>query len=266
MNPVHDPAAAPGEANAPSVLSERLARIIRVHEVRAPDPALVLPFDGQNPRAAEQYRIIRTKILLSLRPVHLLAVSSPQIGDGKSVTALNVAGALALKLGRPVLLVDADFRRYGLSRLLGLESSPGLSDVLTGGCSLTEALGRLDAVANLYFLPAGTRREHLADLLNFAAWRALCGELRKVYHTVLFDAPPVGLVADYDLIQAVADGLILVVRPDHTGRTMCRRALESVPEEKLLGVVLNMVPDWFLTRRRTHDYAHYAGRVAAPGS
>lgn len=234
---------------------------LRVFESRPPVTGLLFPFDGAEPRAAEQYRILRTKILLSPRPLRLLCVSSPQVGDGKSVTALNLAGALALKLGQSVLLVDGDFRRASLAGMLGLPASPGLANVLAGECHWSEAVGRLDRVSNLYFLPAGRRSEHPAELYDSAAWPALCAELRKHFRSVIIDSPPVGLVADYDLIEAVSDGVVLVVRPDHTRRDLCLQALQAVPAEKLVGVVINMAPNWFLFRRSGHGYAYYSSRA-----
>ena len=77
--------------------------------------------------------------------------------------------------------------------------------------------------------------------------------LRRYWH-------PVGLVADYDLIQDVADAVILVVRPDHTNRSLCLKALESIPQEKLLGVIINSVTDWFLSRALGHDYSYYSDK------
>ncbi len=240
---------------------EGLLDRIRVFETRPPSQGLLFPFDGAEPRAAEQYRIIRTKILLHPRPLRTLCVSSPQVGDGKSVTALNLAGALALKLGQSVLLVDGDFRRASLAEMLGVPVTPGLANVLAGECHWLEAVGRLDRVNNLYFLPAGRRPEHPAELYDSPVWPALCGELRRHFRSVIIDSPPVGLVADYDLIQAEVDGVILVVRPDHTRRDLCMRALSLVPAERLVGVVINMAPVWFLSRGSGHAYVYYSTKV-----
>lgn len=232
---------------------------VRVFETKPLSEGLIFPFEGAEPRAAEQYRIIRTKILLHPRPLRFIAVSSPQVGDGKSVTALNVAGALALKLDQSVLLVDGDFRRASLAEMLGVPVSPGVANVLARECCWTDAVGRLDRVTNLYFLPAGRRSEHPAELFDSPAWPELCAQLRKHFRTIIVDSPPVGLVADYDLIQAACDGIILVVRPDHTNRNLCLKALETVPPDKLVGVVINVAPDWFLSRRGSHGYVYYAG-------
>jgi capsular exopolysaccharide synthesis family protein len=236
-----------------------LQQQLRVLEMRPLSDDLIFPFQGNEPRAAEQYRIIRTKLLLHPRPLRIVGVSSPQVGDGKSLTALNVAGALALKLDQSVLLVDGDFRRASLAEMLGVSVTPGLANVLAGECSWTEAVGRLDRIPNLYFLPAGQRPEHPAELYDSPAWPELCADLRRHFRSIIVDMPPVGMVADYDLIQAACDAMVLVVRPDHTNRGLCLKALEAIPPEKLAGVVINVAPVWFLTRRSSHGYVYYAG-------
>jgi capsular exopolysaccharide synthesis family protein len=227
-------------------------------DIKAESP--VFPFDGRDLRAAEQYRIIRTKILQHPDKLHVIAISSPQLGDGKSVTAANVAGSLALRNEISVLLVDADFRRPALAGLFDVPASPGLTGVLSGESSLEEAIMSLRiGAAKLYFLPAGRRTKNPAELLGSKRWTLVCAEIRKRFDYCIIDTPPVGVVADYDLIQPAADGVVLVVRPDYTNRKYCLMALQSIPKEKLIGVITNCVPDWFLARPRSHDYSYYRG-------
>jgi capsular exopolysaccharide synthesis family protein len=227
-------------------------------DIKAGSPAL--PFDGRNQRAAEQYRIIRTKILQFPRPLYFIAISSPQMGDGKSVTAVNVAGALALKDEISVLLVDADFRRSALAGLFDVPASPGLTEVLSGESSLEEAIMSLQfGATKLYFLSAGRRTKNPAELLGSKRWALFCAEIRKRFEYCIIDTCPVGVVADYDLVQFAADGVVLVARPDHTNRKDFLTALQSVPKEKLIGVITNCVPNWFLARPRGHYYSYYRG-------
>ena len=79
-----------------------------------------------------------------------------------------------------------------------------------------------------------------------------------MFRYVIIDSPPVGTVADYELIQAVCEGVILVVRPDFTNRNLCRSALDFVPKAKFLGVLLNCVPDWSPAKYAGSKY-YYAG-------
>jgi capsular exopolysaccharide synthesis family protein len=234
---------------------------VRVVPAHLPEGSPLLPFDGRDPRSAEHYRIIRTKILQDPRHLRLLAITSPQVGDGKSVSAVNIAAAMALRDGVGVLLVDADFRRSGLHGRLGLPESQGFADVLSGECSLEQAVIRVSEVTpSFYFLPAGRATRNPVELFASGRLALLCAEIRKEFDFAIIDTPPIGLVADHELVQMVCDGVILVVRPDHTSRRRGFAALQSIPKERLIGVVTNCVPDWLLTKSLYHDYGYYGER------
>jgi capsular exopolysaccharide synthesis family protein len=234
-----------------------LVETLRSVKIRLADGVPLLPFDGSDPRAAEQYKIARTKILHHYSKPRCMVVSSAQMDDGKSVSAVNLAGCLALKAQTTVLLVDADMRRSRQAKALGVPGSPGLSEVLAGKCAIEDAVVRLDPLPNLLFLPSGERPLNAAELLDSVRWRSLSGVFRKEFGFVVIDAPPIGLVADYDLVQDVADGVVLVVRPDHTNRTVCLKILSAIPPEKLIGVLINCSTNWFLTRPHGHRYDYY---------
>jgi capsular exopolysaccharide synthesis family protein len=226
-----------------------------------PPGSPLLPFEGRDQRAAEHYRIIRTKIVQDSRALRVIAVTSPQVGDGKSVSSINIAGALALKNDVSVLLVEADLRRSACHALLWVPRSPGLGEVLTGECPLENAIVRLQApAAKFYFLPAGQSKNNPAELLDSRAWTLCCAQLRREFDFVVIDTPPIGVVADYGLVESVSDGIILIIRPDHTERRRCFDALRTIPKARLVGVVANCVPDWFMTKSLYHDYAYYGER------
>jgi Mrp family chromosome partitioning ATPase len=84
-------------------------------------------------------------------------------------------------------------------------------------------------------------------------------EFQSEFGFVIVDAPPIGAVADYELLQQACDGVIVVVRQDYTNRQLWQRALETVPKTKQLGVILNCAEDWFLWK--THSYYYYSGKV-----
>jgi protein-tyrosine kinase len=216
----------------------------------------LLRFDTQTSSAAEQYRIIRTRLIQHPNKPQMLLISSAGPGDGKSTTAINVAAALSLKSEAKVLLVDTDFRRSTIHLQLGLPVSPGLADVLSGAARLEEALIQTEQFPNLSVMLAGTPGSNPSELLDSGLWTATCTRLRTMYRYIIADSPPVASVADYDLLQATCDGVIIVARPDHTKRLGLTKAVETVPEAKLLGVVMNSVTDWFIGR---HEYyAPYA--------
>ena len=232
-------------------------RSLRTIQVRIKNQTPLLPFAGENSQAAEQYRIVRTKIVQHpLRP-RSLAVSSAESGDGKSVNAVNLAGVLALNPELSVLLVDGDLHRSSLARYFDVPSKPGLADVLSGTAALGETIARIDPFPNLYFLPGGKGQRGPADLLNSKRWDMVAEALKRQFTYVVYDTPPAGALADFDLIQANSDGVILVVRQDHTNRMLWMRACESVPEQKLIGVIMNCVKPWFLGRSLGYYYQYY---------
>jgi len=238
----------------PAFVATEASGEIRTEAIHVSGRSPILPFDGTDSRAAEQYRIIRTKILHHPAQPRMLMVSSPTPGDGKTITAVNLAGALALQEGVNVLLADADFRRSSLAETMGFRGSPGLGDVLRGASSFEEALIRTDQIPNLYVLPSGEASPNPAELLASERWRSMLDVCRKEFGYIVFDAPPVASVADYDLLQLACDGVVLVVRQDHTNRGLCQRALDTVPKAKQLGIVLNCVEDWFLWKTQSYYY------------
>jgi capsular exopolysaccharide synthesis family protein len=226
----------------------------RIARLRVSALAPLFPFEEIHHVAAEQYRIIRTKILHSEKKPRLLVVSSAGSGDGKTVTSINLAASLALKTETSVLLVDADLRRPRIATELGIPETPGLSDVVAGRVSFEEALIRAEQFENLHILPAGDAAENPAELFDSDRWRRLIEQLRSRFAMVVFDTTPVATVADYELLQLVCDAIIVVIRPDHTNRKACAKVLETVPKDKLLGVVLNGVEEWLFWNTPANDY------------
>jgi capsular exopolysaccharide synthesis family protein len=255
-------AAAMPEAGPPPSDESPLSRI-RTLSLRVAAPSPLLPFENGLWRPSEQYRILRTKISQYPRQAHLIVITSPDSGDGKSVTAINTAAALALKAEGQVLLVDADLRKSSIHLQLGLPESPGLAEVLTGVCTPEEALVHTQEFPNLFVLSSGAPPANPVELLDSKQWRNLCAYLRGTFRYVVIDSPPMGALADYELIQAVADGVILVLRPDYTHRQLCLNALESIPESKFMGVLLNCVPDWAPGKKAGSDYYYYAREKSA---
>jgi len=245
----------PGQAHLPSRnLQEPNVPLtgsrIRILPIRLTEASPLLPFDGSSPTAGEQYRTVRTNLLQNPDAPRVLVVSSCGPGDGKTLSAVNTAGALAIKGETTVLLIDADLRKPSLARTLGLPTDPGLADVLNGDCNLEDAIVRTAQFPNLYVLPAGAARRNPAELLDSARWNQLCAVVRNSFRFVVIDTPPISAVTDYDLVQAIADGVVFVVRPDRSDRNMCLAALQKVQATgKLTGVLINCAENWFLYKR-----------------
>lgn len=239
-------------------------RGIRTIHLRVPGPSPILPFENGHSRPSEQYRILRTRIGQHPRRPHLILVSSPESGDGKTVTAINTAAALSLKSDGHVLLLDGDFRKSAVHHQMGLPEAPGLAEVLKGDSTIEDAMVRTQEFPNLFVICAGAPPSNPVELFDSPNWETLCTRMRSAFRYVVLDSPPVGAVADYDLIQAACDGVVLVLRPDHTNRQLHAKALKIIPRAKLLGVVLNCVPDWSLAKHAGSGY-YYSGEKVYQG-
>jgi capsular exopolysaccharide synthesis family protein len=243
--------AAAGEGSVATAVAASRPKLngIRKVPMQIGSPSPLLPFDQTHWYAGEQYRMIRTKILQHPARPQMMVVSSASSGDGKSVSAVNLAGALSLKTDSRVVLVDGDFRKPTIHTQLGIPKGPGLADVLNGSCTMEQAIVHIEQFPNLYVFTAGDSTTNPAELLDSAAWTEVCLQLRDLFGYVVIDSPPVGRVADYDLLQAACDAVVLVIRPDHTNRKLCYSALKMVSQKKLMGVLLNCADHWFLAKQ-----------------
>jgi protein-tyrosine kinase len=204
------------------------------------DPLLVAAL-APHSLAAEQYRALRTRILQSENGTALRVVlmTSPGKGDGKSVSAANLALTMAQQVPSRVLLLDADLRRPRSHRLLGLDDrQPGLADVLMGGEDLEAALVPVPG-RNLWVLPAGLPPGHPAELLGSSAMRRVIDTLRTRFDRIIVDTPPIAPLADVRILSPIADGIVLVVRAGVTPRPAIERALAGFDRQRVLGIVLN---------------------------
>jgi capsular exopolysaccharide synthesis family protein len=209
----------------------------------SPDLLVVAALAPQSP-AAEQYRALRTRIAMAEdgRTLRTLLFTSPGRSDGKTLTSLNLALTMAQEFQRRVVLVDADLHRPTVHTLLGLASSPGLSDVLMGGATLDEALvDTLDY--RLTVLPAGLPPTRPAELLGSSAMHTVLADLRSRFDRVIVDTPPAGILSDAGVLAPLMDGVVLVVRAGITPLPAIERVLENLDASRMLGVVLNDVGD-----------------------
>lgn len=203
------------------------------------DPRLVAAITPQAP-AAERYRLLRTRIKRAEdgRTVRAIVVTSPSKGDGKSLTAANLALTMAQEPHQRVLLLDADLRRPSVAAMFGLSEGPGLAEVLMGAVDLDAALVHMPD-QHLTVLPAGTPTAQPAELLGSASMRRLLDMLRTRFDRILIDMPPAAPLADVHVVSPIADGLLMVVRAGITPKPAIERALSGLEMSKVLGLVLN---------------------------
>jgi protein-tyrosine kinase len=203
------------------------------------DPRLVAALAPQS-IAAEQYRSLRTRLRQSEngRSLRSILITSPATGDGKSLTAANLALTMAQEFQQRVLLVDADLRRPSLHALFGLQEMPGLADVLLGGVSLEDALVAIED-HRLTVLPSGVSPTHPAELLGAASMRRTLDSLRTSFDRIILDMPPVEPLADVHILAPVIDGVLMIVRAGLTPKPAIDRALAGLDPARVLGLVLN---------------------------
>jgi capsular exopolysaccharide synthesis family protein len=200
--------------------------------------------EPRNP-ASEAFRALRTNISFAQDgdAPQVLVVTSASLGDGKSTSAANLAIALAQQ-GSRTLLIDADLRQGLLHRSLGGSQEPGLSHLLLGRVTLTEAVRQVavgEAGVPLHFLPSGSFPSSPAELLGSERMRQLLEKTRSRYDTVIFDAPPLNLVTDAAVLGRVADATLLVVRTGVTSKDALQEATAQLYRLRIpiAGIILN---------------------------
>ena len=193
--------------------------------------------------AADRYRTLRLTIERQRRTgsLQVVAITSPGPADGKSVTAINVAGVLAQSADTRVLVIDADLRRPSVAAYLGraVRPTPGFAEAIRGsGSDLSEWVQRLDRY-NLSVLPAGTPQAAPYELLNSPRVDLLLTEARRCYDYVIVDTPPLLPFPDCGVLGRYIDGYLLTVAAHRTPRKLVTQALAALDPAKVLGIVFN---------------------------
>ena len=205
---------------------------------------------------AEEFRTLRTRLnhLQTLQPLHSVVITSPSPAEGKTFTAVNLAIAQSQLSEHSVLLADFDLRRPVIHNLFQIDRAPGLTDCLQGRCTLAEALRRIEGVS-LFVLPAGTPVKNPLEILNTRQAKALFEELPRVFDWAIFDTPPLLFSADANLLATLADATILVVRIGSTTFDNVTRAMQSLCENNVLGIVANGARASELYSKYTYYYS-----------
>lgn len=221
------------------------------------DPAVIM-LSAPISVLAEQYRHLRTSIRFRTHDGNskVLVVTSALPGEGKSVTAANLAVAMAYEGNHKILLIDAELRKPGIHRLLGLKLQPGLADVLSHGCPLVLALQQ-GPVDDLMVMSAGEAPGIPADLISPRGMTSLLSKLRTQFTCIILDSPPILPVADACVLASCADAAVMVARAGVTRGDAFTDALERLGSDKALGVVLNAVDRRFPRFRFYHYYGYY---------
>jgi receptor protein-tyrosine kinase len=229
----------------------------------SPDSLLI---DPARPLQAftEEFRTLRTRLnhMQSLQPMHTLVVTSASPAEGKSFTAMNLALAEAQLAGNRTLIADFDFRRPVLHTLMGFDRSPGITDYLLGKAPL-EAVIRHVANTNLYVMPAGEAVINPLELLNLTEVRVLMDQLPTLFNWVILDTPPLLFAADANLLSTLCHSTVLVVRIGSTTIDTVTRAMQSLCENNVVGIVVNGARSGELYSKYTYYHSYYTPREGA---
>jgi capsular exopolysaccharide synthesis family protein len=198
----------------------------------------------------EQYRRLAAALhhAKEASGLQVVMIASAVAGEGKSLTAANLAMTFSESYQRSVLLIDGDLRRPSLHKVFKIDATTGLSDALM---SIDEPEMAVYQVSErLTVLPAGQPNPDPMAGLTSPRMKRLLDEARESFDWVFIDTPPVGLLSDANLLAAMVDATVLIIRADRTPYHLVRRAIEAIGPERILGTVLNQA------KTHPHGYAY----------
>lgn len=225
--------AAPFEAVPPPEGQEHALRALRS---RLAGKVVLSP--SAPPGVVEQYRRLAATLHHAQQQSGLkrVMVTSAMPGEGKTLTATNLALTLSESYRRHVLIIDADLRRPSMHDVFQVPNSSGLNEALTAPGGLPPAV---ELSPRLTLLAAGRPNPDPMGVLTSPAMGDLLRRASAHFDWVIVDTPPVGLLTDASLLAGMVDGVLMVVRAGGVSYKLVQRAVEAVGRIRILGVVLN---------------------------
>lgn len=215
----------------------------------------------------EQYKKLRARIIKETSKdfLNTIMITSPDIGDGKTITAINLAIAIASEMDHTVLLVDADLRNPTVHKYLGIESRPGLSDYLMGKAEFSNILVKT-GIGKLVVLPGGNSSDNAVELLSSEKMGRVVHDIKHRYKDryVIFDSSPILVAAESIPLSSFVDCVVLVVQATRTTPKTASHALSLIKGSKILGIVFNNVPK-DLAKNLYPYYYHYKDKSSKDG-
>jgi capsular exopolysaccharide synthesis family protein len=231
--PVGSPAPASAETTIGPPASETFDRIASVYEGKTVMEAEV------SAQSREQYRRLAASLhqAQALNGTKVIMVTSALVGEGKTLTASNMALTLSQSYQKQVLLIDADLRRPSLQAVFGVRPGSGLTEGLTAAAEQPVPVHQVSS--RLGILQAGRPTSDPIAALTSERMRRLINEARKTFDWIILDTPPVALLTDASLVSEMTDGAIIVVKAGHTPYELVERAVAAIGRDRTLGIVLN---------------------------
>jgi capsular exopolysaccharide synthesis family protein len=188
------------------------------------------------------YKVLRTHVLQRMRQNgwSMLGITSPTAGNGKTLTAINLAVSLAREVNQTVLLVDFDLRRPSIHKLFSIPDHPGVSQYIQDNTELSEILFN-PGMDRLVVLPGKDPISNSSEMLSSPKIVKLVEELKTYYagRLILFDLPPILSCDDVLAFAPYTDCIMLVVEDCKTKKNELIKATELIKKDKLIGTVLN---------------------------
>ena len=231
----------------------------------SPDALIIDPLHPHE-APTEEFRTLRTRLnhMQSQQPIHTAVITSPSPAEGKSFAAVNLALAEAQLSGNLTLLCDFDFRRPIVHNLFQTDRSPGITDYLQGKVQLHEAMRRIGET-NLYIMPAGEAVINPLELLNLKEVKQMLDRLPSLFNWIVLDSPPLLFAADANLLSTRCHGTILVVRIGATTIDSITRAMQSLCQNNVLGIVVNGARRGELYSKYTYYHSYYSPKDEKEG-
>lgn len=211
---------------------------------------------------AEEYRKLKEMVIKLTSADHTkntLMVTSAMIGEGKSITALNLAISMAQEYDHTVLLIDGDLRKPSIDRYLDLGPRPGLTECLLDNADVAGLLVKT-GVGKLVVLPAGRIAPNPAELFSSSKMRSLILEMKHRYadRFIIIDTPPVLPFAETRTLSGIVDGVIVVVKSGLSPLEDVQDALDAMRGANILGLVYNQVTVDALSSSYAYYYNNYS--------
>lgn len=191
---------------------------------------------------AEAFRVLRTQILQKTQGTgrNTIMITSVYPGEGKTIASINLAFTFAREYQHTVMLVDGDLKKPGIHRYLGFPGERGLIDCLADGKPVPELI-TWPGIEKMTIISGGRPYQESAEILGSPRMKELIADVKGRYpeRYVIFDAPPILSGADVMTLAPLIDHVIVVVQAGRTAMNDVRKAVQFLPQEKMLGFVLN---------------------------
>jgi tyrosine-protein kinase Etk/Wzc len=215
-------------------------------------PKQVFNFDGDDSVITESYRSLRTNLTFVSpdKPLKAIVLTSAGPSEGKSLTTSNLATAYA-QMGKKTLLVDTDLRRPVIHHIFNCKREPGFTDLFGENPDLDQIIHPTDK-ENLFIIPAGVFTPNPAELIGSNKMTQIIEKLKESFDIIFFDSPPIVAVTDSTLLGTKTDGILIIIKSNHTEREIASRAINILKNVnvRILGTVLNDID-------LTHRYSSY---------